>query len=295
MKRILRYSALFALLFCSCKKENGDIPSYIYIDEVQLSTTSQEGSSSADIVDAWVYVDDNPVGCFPLPARIPVLADGFHKISVFGGIKADGISSRRRRYPFYRPFIINSYNFVRGTIDTLNGAKQPVLTYYPSTEMSIWNEDFTDPFVPFFEDALSDTTMTRTTDPAEVFEGGASGKMTLTSSQIYMKVSTAENFDLPIGGVPVYVEFNYKANNSFAVGLTSTEVANTIHQDNTIIRPSYDDNGNLVWKKMYCEFTELVSSNINALSQEIYFKMTRDEGVSEAVVLIDNVKVVYGN
>lgn len=288
-------SLLLALFLISCHKDSGVVPSYIYIKDIQVQTTSGQGTNSDDIVDAWVYVDDNAVGCFSLPARIPIIGDGPHKITIYGGIKADGISSHRRRYPFYQPYILNSYTLHSGMVDTLQGAYQPIVTYYPNTEMNFWIEDFTDPFIPFLQDPLSDTSMARTTTPGEYFEGGASGVMTLSANQIYFKAATSENFDLPIGGVPVYLELNYKANNTFSVGLTSVMSGNVVNQDNTIIRPSYDDNGNLVWKKMYCEMTELVSSNLNALYYEIYFKMTKDEGVTEPLVLIDNVKLVYGN
>jgi hypothetical protein len=229
-----------------------------------------------------------------LPGSL-ILGEGPVKISIYGGIKADGISSRRRRYLFYQPYVLNNYNLVAGEMDTLNGARIPTVTYYPSTQITMWNVDFSDPFIPFFQDALSDTGMVRVTNPPEVFEGSGCGLLTLDANQTYMKVATAELFDLPKGGRPVFLELNYKANNSFAVGLTSISAGNTIHQDNTIIRSTYDDNGNLVWKKIYCEFTELVSTNINAFAHEIYFKLFKDQGVSIPLVYIDNVRLVYGN
>ncbi|MFN3342702.1 MAG: hypothetical protein ACK40M_08405 [Flavobacteriales bacterium] len=294
-RRLYVIIALIITGFVSCQKDQGEIPSYIYIPDIRLTTTSAQGSTSDDIIDAWVYVDDNPIGCFPLPARVPILAEGNRKISVYGGIKADGISTRRRRYIFYQPFVTNSFTLRRGMVDTLKGAFEPVVSYYPSNQITIWYEDFTDPFVPFFQDAISDTTINRITDPGEVFEGAGCGLLTLSATQNFVQVATSENFDLPKGGIPVYLELNYKANQAFAVGLRSIYPSNILNQENTIIRDTYDDNGVLVWKKIYCEFTELVSSNINAISHEIFFRVYKDQGVSVPLVYIDNVRLIYGN
>ncbi|MFZ5552453.1 MAG: hypothetical protein ACOZCO_05000 [Bacteroidota bacterium] len=294
--RIFIPALLLFLSSCSWLDKPEKIPAYIYIEKINLTTNyTAEGTNSHDITDAWVYVDDNPVGVFELPAMIPVLKEGTHKLSIYPGIKADGISSRRRKYPFYLPYIISSHVFVPGEVDTLNGADQPVVTYYPNTQIDIWKTgDFEDPGVVFQQDALSDTVMNRiTSPPADIFEGVASGLFALSASQTFFKANTSENFQLPATGQSVYMELNYKAANSFTVGLISEYATTTVQQNNTVVRPSYVD-GQLVWKKIYIELTELVVANSNAQSFEVFFSMLKDDGVTEPFVVIDNVKIVYG-
>jgi hypothetical protein len=281
---------------CSVLDKEEEIPAYIYIEKIDLVTDFQTmGTNSHEILDAWVYVDDNPIGVFELPARIPVLKEGYHEIKIFAGVKADGIASRRRLYPFMQPYVIQSFNFRRGEVDTLNGSLQPVVTYYPTTAIRIWRDaHFDDVGIPFTADPSSDTSMERTVVPSEVFEGLGSGVITLSASQTFFKAISSANLDPPKGGLPVYMELNYKTNNTLRVGLRSISSGNIVDMDNTIIRPSYDDNGNLVWKKIYIELTELVNINLSSVSSEIYFKLIKDDGIAVPVAYIDNIKVLYG-
>ncbi len=289
---------LFSLFFSACQlfEQEAEVPSYIYIKHIDLATDyPSQGSASHEITDAWIYMDDNPVGVFPLPCRVPILAEGAHKITVYAGVKADGIASRRRMYPYYKPFIISSFELRRGKVDTLNGANQPVVEYYPTTSINIWKGgDFEDPGVVFGDDPASDTTMERTLVPQEVFEGNGSGIITLSATQSHFKATTAEDFRFPTDGRPVYMELNYRTNNTLKVGLTATNPGGTVHLDNTNIRPSFDESGNPVWKKIYVDLSELVNYSFSATSFEVYFRMTKDEGVTVPIAYIDNVKLVYG-
>ena len=78
-RRLLRYFCFLCILFItatSCEKFSGDqtIPAYLGIDSIYLSTDyNSEGTASQRITDAWVYVDDEFLGAFELPARLPVL------------------------------------------------------------------------------------------------------------------------------------------------------------------------------------------------------------------------------
>ena len=64
--------SLFALIFMSsCELYNPaePTPAYIHIDKFILNTAYlTEGSNSHKITDAWVYIDDQLLGCFELPA-----------------------------------------------------------------------------------------------------------------------------------------------------------------------------------------------------------------------------------
>src|ERR1039457_4232719 len=108
-KRYLNFlyiSIFYLLLFStqSCEKFSGDqtIPAYLKIDSIYITTkTETQGSASHSITDAWVYVDDQFIGAYQMPARFPVLKEGKHKVEVFAGIKKDGIAATRTPYPFY--------------------------------------------------------------------------------------------------------------------------------------------------------------------------------------------------
>jgi len=100
--RFLIFSITF-FAFISCNKEKLKAPSaaFIYIPSAQVNTTASQGSNDHNITDTWVYVDEQFKGAYPLGSIIPVVGGGNTKITLFGGIKNNGISATRQSYAFY--------------------------------------------------------------------------------------------------------------------------------------------------------------------------------------------------
>ena len=100
-------AAAAVLLFagsCNLIDPEEAVPSVIYIDELSLNVNPGEGTDSHKITEVWVYTNGQMLGAFDLPARIPVLNQGNTDVLMFAGIKNNGISSTRIRYPFYTTF-----------------------------------------------------------------------------------------------------------------------------------------------------------------------------------------------
>src|ERR1017187_7433592 len=138
IKRTLPFILIMGLFHsCSFFDPPGQIPSYIHIDSIGLTTNySTQGTASPNIVAAWVYVDEVLNGVYQLPATIPVLASGVHQIDVHPGVLVDGINALQEAYPFYT-FFTKSYNLTPQQITTIN----PSVTYYSGIPMT-WYEDF---------------------------------------------------------------------------------------------------------------------------------------------------------
>lgn len=272
----------------SCKLINPPelIPSYLYITDITVNANaSTEGSSSDNIVDAWVYIDGNLIGTYELPAKIPVIAEGNYTLQVYGGIKNSGFSAQRKIYPFYNPYE-TTLTYKANETDTIT----PVLTYKSSA--NIWIEDFEDPGIKLNSPTNSDTTLQITSNPADVFEGSKSGFVIFDTDDNFFECSTNEpdfnNF--PKFGSPVYVELNYRTNNVLTTGL--------YHADNTLTSLVKSEYLNLVstnneWKKIYIDFTEMVSTRTSSTKHQIYFEIRRQTGVTTPLVFIDNVKILY--
>ena len=57
---------------CSKKDLEAEIPAYISIDDITLTTDlATQGSAAENITDAWVFINDNLVGVYELPATFP--------------------------------------------------------------------------------------------------------------------------------------------------------------------------------------------------------------------------------
>jgi hypothetical protein len=110
----LLLQALVFSMITSCDKFEGDqtIPSYLAIDTIFLENNNliEEGELTHNFTDVWVYVDDQLIGAFELPAVVPVLVTGYHKLALYAGIKLNAISGTRVQHPFVQPKIFDQFN-----------------------------------------------------------------------------------------------------------------------------------------------------------------------------------------
>lgn len=274
-------------LVSGCKKtiDPNEIPSFLYIDKIQVQAQAGEGTNKQDITDAWVYVGGDAIGVFQLPARIPILAEGNREIWVYGGIKKDGMSSSRIKYPFFEPYITTSINLKRGSVDSL---LNPQLSYYPSSSIQIYEESFDDPGFDFQADPLNEGTLSYNSTAAEVYEGSGSGLFQLSSTQSFAKFISSQSFALPKLGKQVYLELHYRTNNVMTLGFQAINGTDISNFDNLHLR-STDG----VWKKVYIDFTESISLYETTPQFKFYVKIVKEEGVSTVYNMIDNFKLVY--
>ena len=101
--------SLFCLTICfltACELSNPieDTPALIEIRDITV-----DGNHTQQISDAWVYVDSEFLGIYPLPASLLVLKVAQKSIIIDAGIKKNGISaSSIRKYPFFTSFQIDT-------------------------------------------------------------------------------------------------------------------------------------------------------------------------------------------
>jgi len=275
----------------SCDKFDGEqtIPSYIQIEKIKLVDNPNliEGSLSHKITDAWVYVDDELIGAFELPAKFPVLKNGKHKITILPGIKMNGISGTRISYPFYNAIEIYNFNFFPDSIVKID--TNLLTTSYLNNTKFAWKEDFEDGGVSLQKRSNSDTGIYKTNLSHFTFEGAYSGLVYLSPTQNFFEIETIENFVLPKNGSPVFLEMNYKNNNIFMVGFMAY-YSNSIKQVATItLYPTTE------WKKIYINLTPDLANEYNASSFKIFYGHFKQPTVSEALILFDNIKLVHFN
>jgi hypothetical protein len=288
---VRRLAILFLAAFaagCGLDEKPEQIPGYVQINDISVTTTSEQGSSSDNISDAWVYVNDPEFGyilqgVYEMPASFPVLIDGETEFQIRGGARISGLSSVRQLYPFYRSY----YDTVQLTPDG-NVELTPVLDYFPGVTFD-WMEDAEDPGLSMEPTESSDTILTRITG-SEAFEGNASLAFYLdTANPLFFGV-TVEEFNLPKGGRPVFLEIDYKCNYEWIVGVLGN-TPNGVTDFIALTILAKED-----WNKLYIQLTNQVSAagNINATSFKIYFaSLLNPDAQEEAFVYIDNVKLVY--
>ena len=267
--------AVITLAFASCKKFEGSqtVPAYIHIDSITVNCDYfVYGANTSKITDAWVYVDDNPIGCFELPATFPVLKHGPHKVTVFGGIKKDGISAARDRYPFYKRLEYENLNLVEDSIINL----QPVLNYLPIGEgvEKGWMEDFetANTLLPY---SGSDTSVMRV-NGAEAWHSPNSfysGKIVLPPDSLDFTVTTADEFTFHNGYLDYcMLEMDYNCNDAFFVGVMYYDDYQL--KKHPLVRIQPTDTMNAIpqrWNKIYINIGPFMNEYVSASYFKIYF------------------------
>ncbi|MBK9637618.1 MAG: hypothetical protein IPO63_07305 [Bacteroidetes bacterium] len=269
-----------------CNLINPDEAIPAYIEVRGITTTSNyttQGSASSKITDVWVYAGGEYLGTFELPARIPILLEGKHKITFGAGIKANGISSTSEFY--------NLYKFHDVELDLIPGKVTVVdtfsVSYFPALQYT-WYEDFE-------KDTSGGGISLDTTylslaeiypDSVEVFEGRRSLRMQVTTAFNFIECRTVgDGFVLPVGR-DVYIEMDYKCSQPFIVGLIG--VTNNGEKQIPIIRlnPKSD------WNKIYIRLGPYVNYNSDAFKFKVYFRVALPSTLTEGTVYLDNLKLI---
>ncbi len=280
-------SLSFLLLVAGCGKTSlEEIPSYLKIDTISISTTSSQGTASQNVSDAWVYADNELIGAFELPAKVPVLRSGSSVLSVFAGIKLNGINETRVQYPFYEQ-IRKTVTFERETITELGHMK---FAYVEGTKFA-WKENFEQGNLSLDPTARSEVNFVRTALPelatAFPYETNEyAAKVVIAADTLVFECVSHDSFELPTSGTSVFLELNYKSNNPFTVGLFVNSTV-TSQRSVLVVNPSS------TWNKIYINFTPTVTNYPDANSFSVFFtamKSTKDE---TAEILFDNIKLLH--
>ena len=286
MKGFYYLSIFLAVLTAGCGvwDDSPGVPHVIVVPEFELTTTMDEGTDSHAVEEVWVYTPTDVLGVFPLPATIPVIYDDETVslgLTISAGIKANGIAATRRVYTFYDAIEVD-YPYVPGATDTVEFHSN-----YIDAANIILAEDF-ESSNRFQASSLSVAEVVRTTDPQWVYEGEASGLILLTDSLNHIASTTQEQlYNLPSNG-PKWLEFNYRCDNSFAVGMQVIGGMNEQRTPIIVLNPTHEE-----WKKMYLDLEPFVASAPYAFGFELTLDAILDAGKESGFVVVDNFKIVH--
>lgn len=280
--RLLRLFVL-VLFFYGCNKETLKAPDAFFVkpQNISVSTTTVHGSSSHKITDLWYYTNNQFQGAYPSGNTLPIVSSGSTKITVFAGIKNNGISATRQPYVFYESIEIDT-NVAAG--NTFN--RNFTFKYKDACKFQ-WLEDFegfgTTSGISIIKSTNSDTTYTilnKSINPnADVFEGSKCFYFALDANRQVAQFQSTATFSLPKGGAPVYLEINYKCNQSFDIGVYNGFTYTYV----STVNDSPD------WNKIYIQLSAGVTLT-QASSVGLFFKAVKQ--VDNPEFFIDNIKII---
>ncbi len=280
MQRRLQYLILLCnlLFFISCKKDKLKSPesSFLVTNPVSLSTNFfTQGTNSQKITDIWYYVNGQFKGVFPVGNVMPIVASGSAEITLFAGIKNNGISATRIPYPFYNSITFNQV-CEPGKTYTIS----PVFQYNSGT-FFYYHEEFESTGCYFT--SAGDSDFVWTSDPLKTFGGtGKSIFMSMSDSKPTARMLQSTAYFLPSGGATVYLELNYKCNQPFTIGVigggSDERTALTVNTSNE-------------WNKIYVQLTSVISTQPTYPDYKVFIHANKQ--VASPEIYIDNVKLIY--
>jgi hypothetical protein len=280
----LRKAAFIPLTLIACQK--GDkVPAYVEIPSVTLSTTTEQGGNSSKITDAWVFADEELVGVWELPAKVPVLRSGSSTITVTPAIKRNGFYDDRLRYPFYTSW--------SGTVEVEpkgSTVVQPVVEYMSQT--LFWIEGFEDAGTQLNLTPASDTSLIifdPIGHPDIVLDGTPCGGIILDQDHRYVRLYTDENFD--VYGGPVFLEFDYRNDVVLTVGIQYLQGGVPRADPYLFLVPTRRDDGSMPWNKVYVDLSPVF--NVGGITQRnFFFEVELPLSRNSGELYLDNIKLL---
>ena len=286
MKAILLFIPL-AFLLSTCIKNNPD-PAWLEVNDWTLVANANyfgaEGALTENLTEAWVYVNDDLIGVFEVPFKIPILKSGAVDIKVFPAIKNNGISATKKVYPFLETYQINAVLVANETLTI-----SPTTKYKDNLSFTI--EDFEDINTNIVNDPnTSAANFSLSNNNLQWFNGNFYAKVALNATDSTWVAYTNWTSYIP-KGKEVYLEIDYRNSNSVTTGLIAISPSGTL--PNTHIRLNAQKSSPVVWKKIYLDLREMVSASANGAYFEQSFEAYLEDGLSNTEIEIDNIKLIH--
>ncbi|MCB9185478.1 MAG: hypothetical protein H6601_01875 [Flavobacteriales bacterium] len=283
-----RSTTLFISLFfvlilgsSSCDLINPEekIPAFIRIDSISVNSAGH-GNNVNDIVDAWVFDNEQLVGVYELPAVVPILHSGDVNIRIRPGVKLNGQAASRWKYEFLQDFL-GTVELFEDSVINLN----PTLPYKDGA-ITAWNEDFE----VSSQQSLTITTMSEAgvviVTGAEAYDT-KSAKLSLPLNLNFFECKANQSFDLPSGGASVILEFSYKGNFPFVVSVISTSPGGSVQT------PILQVNASDEWKHIYISLTDIATNYFTAEHTPVFGYIRNEDAPDEISVYLDNIKLTH--
>mgnify|MGYP000846719077 CR=1 FL=1 len=287
---------LIASLFvvsCNNFEHEQEVPSFVNIkgfrmvENPNIIGSSYEGFQTSDIKDAWVYVDNEYIGTYPIGSKVPILKSGNHKIDIRPGVVLNGIALTRTEYPFYT-FYSQKHDLVEGkeiTIDTID-----IMYKDNIVELSLM-EMFEDSYISFHTDGINADTnkIVKCNNPDTVKWGSFCGAMYLNSNEPAYRIISDSLYCANKNAL--ILEIDYWCNIPFSIGISGKP--SSASQTEYINAMTVNPNQNKGWTKMYVVLGKVWQQLYQPNNFKIFFTPMKKEGVSNGWVYVDNIKIIH--
>ncbi|MEX2485841.1 MAG: hypothetical protein WED10_14820 [Brumimicrobium sp.] len=286
MRRFLLF-LIIPFLF-TCAKEQPKT-AWLILNEWDLNknpnvSTGAQGEMTHALTQAFVNMDGKMLGVFSLPAKIPVVGEGDHDFIIIPGVKNNGISATKKRYPFLEQFAKSINLKVNDTVSVT-----PTTQYFEELQFHI--EDFESTTFKFDTSEESTAELKKGNDPEVLKWGNYYGEIILNDQDSLISIISTFGESLPKQAAEVYLELDFMNTNSAVTSVISYGNGTYFNDPNIQLNPQNANEA--YWKHIYIDLKEIISTRNTSPINEIALTAVIDELGTEKYVYIDNVKIIH--
>ena len=309
-KSIYFLFCVLAALFSQCKKTDLSA-SYIEIssnpfvmdvrdyplqhDDFSADPENLYCIKSQKFPDVWLFVNGKDMGTWEIPCKIPVLAKGKTKVQIYPGVKMNGVSTSRPRYPFVET---NTMNLDLRTAETTT-VDSVSIKYYTTSSFKII-EHFQGNSNRYFRSLDSVGPTFRMVSDADFpldpsYTQNQVGCISLANDTTFEVVSDKSFLRFSVVPQYAFLELDYRCDveaAQFVVSMLVDKYVNSV--SSTVMEPLVVVNASPTWKKMYINLTQSIARNVtNVINYRLDISGSRTDDNIPMNFYFDNIKVIY--
>ncbi len=272
-------SALGATWACRMDTWQAPETAFVVIDSASLAgNVDSVGSLRVQIEGIWLFSATEPLGAYPMGARIPINPEQVDTLILKAGVRESGLANTLIPYPFFQPLFL-PFTASIGRIDTL----RPAFRYYPHTRF--W-------FIEGFENAWSywgassrnTASFSVITAPDQTFEGRGTLHAQVAQQHIF-EIITLESYAVDTLRSSVYFEMHYRTDDTLVVGAYIIQGRDTLQRPLIYLKPTSK------WRKIYINFTDFLGGATEGMRAR-FFVGARNLDSTIGHTWLDNLKVL---
>ncbi len=263
-----------------CRPEGWQAPeaAFVVVDTARVAGNPDSvGTLRHDIVGAWLFSRTEPLGTYPLGARVPV-DPALDTLILKAAVRENGLANAVSPYPFLQPVFVR-LNTPPWHTDTL----RPTYRYYPHTRF--W-------FIEGFEHTWSywgashrnSAGISRAVRAADIFEGMGTLTARIPRGRTF-EIVTLESYAIDTLRSSVYFEMHYRTEDTLVVGAYFLQGRDTFQRPFIYLKPTAG------WRKIYLNFTDFFSGATEGMRVRFFIGARNLDSVAGRVWL-DNLKVL---
>lgn len=276
-----------------CKDRDNGIPSRIAIDSIHLDIDPANGNRIHQISGVQVFANQELLGNFQLPCKIPIDKLGKVQIDIYPLVFINGSSSN-----------LTLFTPLDGYRDTLNLVAGQTMSVQPTfkhrtSAVIKWTEDFEDnnsTLVPISPSPFPGDTVGIVTRPFDLDNQFAGTSKVyrfcfedIDSAKYFDVGSFLEYSDLPTNGSGVFFEFDIKTDLPVQLALRRKNPTTNDLVPYMVINPTQGK-----WKRFYVNLVYELANQPANTSIRIFFDVNKPaNSVAGREILFDNLRLSY--